>query len=85
MKGLSHNEVDHLLPAALVRRSRVCIEQRHRHLCRSRRTGVYDRSDLAVFYYPILVALADWEFEPVLVDDRPVSLTYILTFRFGVK
>lgn len=46
---------------------------------------VYDRSDLAVFYYPILVALADWEFEPMVIDGQPVPITYILTVRFGMK
>ena len=46
---------------------------------------VYDKGDLAVFYYPVLVALADWEFEPLIVDDQPMAFVYILTVRFGVK
>lgn len=43
---------------------------------------VYDKGDLAVFYYPILLALADWEFEPLVVDGHPVAFVYILTVRF---
>lgn len=46
---------------------------------------VYDKGDLAVFYYPILVALADWEFEPLIVDDQPTAFVYILTVRFGIQ
>lgn len=45
---------------------------------------VYDPSDLAVFYYPILEALSDWEFEPLVVDGQPVAFVFILTVRFGV-
>lgn len=46
---------------------------------------VYDKSDLAVFYYPILIALVDWEFEPLLIDGQPRSFVYILTVRFGIE
>ena len=46
---------------------------------------VFDKGDLAVFYYPILVALADWEFEPLIVDDEPMAFVFILTVRFGIK
>ena len=45
---------------------------------------VYKLYDLAVFYYPILVAMADWEFEPHIVDGNPVTFTYKLTFSFSV-
>ena len=45
---------------------------------------VYRLYDLAVFYYPILVTMADWEFEPHIVDGNPATFTYKLTFSFSV-
>lgn len=45
---------------------------------------VYDKQDMAVFYYPILVALPEWEFEPLVFDGRPTAAEYILTFYFNV-
>jgi hypothetical protein len=45
---------------------------------------VHDKGDLAVFYYPILMALADWKFEPLISDGRPIAFVYVLTVRFGV-
>jgi hypothetical protein len=31
------------------------------------------------------LALADWEFEPLVVDGRPMAFIYIPTVRFGVR
>lgn len=46
---------------------------------------VVDKQDMAVFYYPILVALPEWEFEPLVFDGRPAAAEYILTFSFDVS
>jgi hypothetical protein len=46
---------------------------------------VYHGSDLAVFYYPLLVALSEWEFEPYIYDGQATAISYILTVNFGLK
>jgi hypothetical protein len=46
---------------------------------------VFDKQGMAVFYHPILVALPEWEFEPLVFDGRPTAAEYILAFNFDVS